>query len=100
MLDNVLETKQVINVYYPYLFQKNQFEISSLKPDENSISKYKDYNDMITFLHSKYKPELKPEQGISDIYFVLYSLRPIDFPIHVFFKLIQTSIKNPFIKLT
>jgi hypothetical protein len=98
-LDNKLETKQVINVYYPYLFQQNQIEVSLLKPNESVSDKYKDYNEMIDFLHSKYKPELKPEQGISDIYFVSYALCPIDFPIHVFFKLIQTSIKTPFIKL-
>ena len=98
-LENKLENKQVINVYYPYLFQKNKFEISMLTPEDSSIKKYKEYNDMIDFIYTKYNADLKPKQGISDIYFVCYSLRPIDFPVHVFFKLIQTSLKNPFIKL-
>ena len=42
--ENGLENKQVINVYYPYLFQHKQFELGMLNSNESSVEKYKEYN--------------------------------------------------------
>ena len=95
-----LELDHVINVYYPYLFEDGILNLEDI-PNE-SYDEYIDYNSIIDFHHAKYRehPELHiEEKGITSLYFVLYTKQYFDFPIEIFFKLVQSTMKYPYIKL-
>jgi hypothetical protein len=92
-----LEMTKVFNVYYPYLFKEGKLE-PSLFVNKEKYS-YEDYNRMIDFHHSIYKPEMIVTEGITSIYFVMYTLQPFSFPLDIFFKLFQSTRENPYIKL-
>lgn len=91
-----LEVNQTLNVYFPYLC--SQGKLKELNPDIDNSSKYDNYNNLIEFHHNIYK-KADINQGITSIFFVLYTLQPFKFPIEIFFKLIQTRLEYPFIKL-
>ena len=91
-----LEVNQTLNVYFPYLC--SQGKLKELNPDIDNSSKYDNYNNLIEFHHKIYKKSVI-NQGITSIFFVLYTLQPFKFPIEIFFKLIQTRLNYPFIKL-
>lgn len=89
-----LELSKVFNVYYPYLFKEGRFEpLNGVKTD------YREYNRMIDFHHRVYNPQFILSEGISSIYFVMYTLQPFSFPLDIFFKLFPSSKQNPYIKL-
>jgi len=97
---NKLVLENIINVYYPFLFQDKIFSIEQLKPE--FFDSYVDYNNMIDLHHKTYdesEPFHSKETGISSIYFVLYTKQPFVFPIEIFFKLMQSTIDYPYIKL-
>ena len=91
-----LEVNQTLNVYFPYIC--SQGKLKELDPAIDNSSKYVNYNNLIDFHHKIYK-KADINQGISSIFFVLYTLQPFKFPVEIFFKLIQTRIDYPFIKL-
>ena len=95
-----LEMERVVNVYYPYLFENSVFSLSDI-PNE-SHDEYIDYNEIIDFHHAKYREreDLRVEEkGIISLYFVLYTKQYFDFPLEIFFKLVQSTMKYPYIKL-
>jgi hypothetical protein len=94
--DNGLEVNQTLNVYFPYLC--SQGKLKELNPEIDNSSKYDNYNNLIDFHHKIYE-KADINQGITSIFFVLYTLQPFKFPIEIFFKLIQTRLEYPFIKL-
>ena len=91
-----LEPNQTLNVYFPYLLSDGK--LKNLDPDIDNHIKYSNYNKLIDFHHNIYKKS-DTNQGITSIFFVLYTLQPFKFPIEIFFKLIQTRLDFPFIKL-
>jgi hypothetical protein len=91
-----LELSKVFNVYYPYLFKEGRFE--PLNGMETKTD-YREYNRMIDFHHRVYNPQFILSEGISSIYFVMYTLQPFSFPLDIFFKLFPSSKQNPYIKL-
>ena len=96
ILKNKMEIEHVVNVYYPYLFEEQIFTVDQFTKE--TYDQYKEYNEMVDFHHLKYKdtPELHSEQkGITSIYFVLYTKQYFDFPIEIFFKLVQSTMKYP-----
>jgi hypothetical protein len=94
--DNGLEVNQTLNVYFPYVC--SQGKLKELNPEIDNSSKYDNYNNLIDFHHKIYE-KADINQGITSIFFVLYTLQPFKFPIEIFFKLIQTRLEYPFIKL-
>lgn len=93
---NGLEIANVFNVYYPYLFKENRLEPSLFKSQEKS---YTDYNEIMDFHHSIYKPEAILTEGVTSLYFVMYTLQPFQFPLDIFFKLFHSTSRYPYIKL-
>ena len=91
-----LEVKQTINVYFPYLCSEGK--LKELNPYEDTSEKYNEYNKLIDFHHKIFKKS-DVNQGITSIFFVLYTLQSFKFPVDIFFKLIQTRLEYPFIKL-
>ena len=93
-----LELDHTINVYFPYLFSEKNIELKDEM--ENSDAKYEKYNNMIHFHHSKYNSDISTKQkGIVSIYFVIYTKQSFLFPLDIFFKLVQSTLTYPFIKL-
>ena len=95
-----LEIEHVVNVYYPYLFEERILSPDQFKKED--YSQYNDYNETIDFHHVKYQeqPELHTEEkGITSLNFVLYTKQYFEFPIEIFFKLVQSTMKYPYIKL-
>jgi len=95
------EIGQMANVYFPYLFEKKvntSAELSALPLVE--YTQYKAYNDMIDYHHSIHQKDHLIQHGIKSIYFVLYTLQPFRFPSEMVFKMIQTDMMYPFVKLT
>ena len=95
-----LELDHVINVYYPYLFEDGILNLEDIP--NKSYDEYVDYNSIIDFHHAKYREHSDlhvDEKGISSLYFVLYTKQYFDFPIEIFFKLVQSTMKYPYIKL-
>ena len=95
-----LELDHVINIYYPYLFEDGILNLEDIPND--SYDEYVDYNSIIDFHHAKYREHSElhiDEKGISSLYFVLYTKQYFDFPIEIFFKLVQSTMKYPYIKL-
>ncbi len=94
--DQGLEISKVFNVYYPYLFKEDR-----LHPDRFIMKapNYTEYNNLMEFQHSIYKPNMILNHGIVSLYFVMYTLQPFSFPLDIFFKLYQSSPDCPYIKL-
>ena len=95
------EIGQMANVYFPYLFEKKVLttaELSALPVTE--YTQYKAYNEMIDYHHSIHQKDQLLRHGIKSIYFVLYTLQPFRFPAEMVFKMIQTDMMYPFVKLT
>ncbi len=92
-----LEMSKVFNVYYPYLFKEDKLNPSQFNPQEK-IS-YEEYNRVIDFHNSIYQPEAIVSEGITSLYFVIYTLQPFSFPLDIFFKLYESSLHTPYIKL-
>jgi len=91
-----LEVKQTLNLYFPYLC--SQGKLKELNPYQDTTDKYNDYNKLIDFHHKIYN-KTDISQGITSIFFVLYTLQSFKFPVDIFFKLLQTRLEFPFIKL-
>jgi hypothetical protein len=89
-----LEISNVFNVYYPYLFSHMYKDAKKEVP----VS-YDDYNKVIDFHHRIYSPDSILSDGITSLYFVMYTLQPFQFPLDIFFKLFQSTHKYPYIKL-
>ena len=95
-----LNINKIANVYYPYLFEEGKFSSDNFVIE--TMDEYDEYNKMIDFHHSIYnktKDTYKNASGIDSLYFVLYTKEPFNFPIDIFFKLIQSDQEYPFIKL-
>ena len=95
-----LDMPQVVNVYFPYLFEQSIFDVGEIPEDIHD--EYIDYNSISDFHHSKYKQHADlhvEEKGIASLYFVLYTKQYFDFPIEIFFKLVQSTMKYPYIKM-
>ena len=95
------EIGQMANVYFPYLFDKKV--VSSAELDAfplTEYTQYKAYNEMIDYHHSIHQNDGILRHGIKSIYFVLYTLQPFMFPSEMVFKMIQTDMMYPFVKLT
>ena len=93
------EIGQMTNVYFPYLFEKNVLSSAELEALPLTEYKYKAYNDMIDYHHSIHQKDSILRHGIKSIYFVLYTLQPFKFPAEMVFKMIQTDMMYPFVKL-
>ena len=95
------EIGQMANVYFPYLFEKKAFSVAELSQlPLTEYTQYKAYNDMIDYHHSIHQSDSLLRHGIKSIYFVLYPLQPFLFPSEMVFKMIQTDMMYPFVKLT
>ena len=94
------EIGQMTNVYFPYLFEKKVLSTAELEALPLTEYKYKAYNDMIDYHHSIHQKDSIIRHGIKSIYFVLYTLQPFKFPSEMVFKMIQTDMLYPFVKLT
>jgi hypothetical protein len=92
-----LEISKVFNVYYPYLFKEGKLEPSLFTKQDKSI--YTDYNEIMDFHHSIYKPDTILSEGVTGLFFVMYTLQPFQFPLDIFFKLFHSTVRYPFIKL-
>ena len=92
-----LEISKVFNVYYPYLFKEDR--LLPARFIQNYVSPYQEYNSLLDFHHSIYKPDAIVSDGIVSLYFVMYTLQPFQFPVDIFFKLFQSSSECPYIKL-
>ena len=92
-----LDIEHVVNVYYPYLYSEKKFNMDVI---EEGDTKYEKYNKMIHFQQVKYNKELSSKQkGVTSIYLVIYTKQKFLFPIDIFFKLMQSTLEYPFIKL-
>jgi len=95
------EIGQMANVYFPYLFEKKAFSVAELSQlPLTEYTQYKAYNEMIDYHHSIHQSDSLLRHGIKSIYFVLYPLQPFLFPSEMVFKMIQTDMMYPFVKLT
>ena len=92
-----LEISKVFNVYYPYLFKEDRLEPSRF----TKLSKldYTDYNEIVDFHHGIHKPESIVSEGITSLFFVMYTLQPFQFPLDIFFKLFHSTVEYPYIKM-
>jgi hypothetical protein len=95
-----LEPENVFNIYLPFLFQEKLFNLKNI-PNIN-YENYDNYNNLID-LHYKINKENEDlntnRMGIYSIYFVLYTKEFFNFPIDIFFKLLQSTSEYPYIKL-
>jgi hypothetical protein len=92
-----LEMANVFNVYYPYLFKEDKLQPSLFTKQKKTD--YKEYNDIMNFHHSIYKPDMILSEGVTSLYFVMYTLQPFQFPLDIFFKLFHSSLQFPYVKL-
>jgi hypothetical protein len=92
-----LEMAKVFNTYYPYLYKEGKLE-PSLFTSKEKVD-YTEYNKMIDFHQEKYDPKFIVSEGITSLYFVMYTLESFFFPLDIFFKLFQSSYQNPYIKM-
>ena len=92
-----LEMSKVFNTYYPYLFKEGRLEPSQFSPKEKTD--YQEYNRIIDFHHRIYNPKFILSEGITSLYFVMYTLQPFSFPLDIFFKLYSSTPENPYIKM-
>jgi hypothetical protein len=93
-----LELEHTINIYFPYLFSKNQN--SEIKLDEVFTDKYLKYDEMIKFQHDIFNPELATkDMGITYLNLVIYTKQSFIFPSEIFFRLFHSTKDIPLIKL-
>jgi hypothetical protein len=92
-----LELSKVFNVYYPYLFKEDRIDPARFNKEEKSV--YTDYNEIMDYHHSIYNPDAIVSEGVTSLFFVMYTLQPFQFPLDIFFKLFHSTHRYPYIKM-
>jgi hypothetical protein len=92
-----LEITNVFNVYYPYLFKEGKLDPTLFT--KQTKSEYTEYNEIMAFHHSISRPDTILSEGVTSLFFVLYTQQPFQFPLDIFFKLFHSTVKFPYIKL-
>ena len=95
----------LIKIYFPYLYKK-KIVSSKLLARGNLNSKklinanFKKYNESIDLFYKMYGNKLTYiTEGIQSIFLTIHSKEKTKYPLEIFFKLIHTNEKLPFVKL-
>jgi hypothetical protein len=97
LLSKGLEIEHNANVYFPYLFSEQKFNLDQFIP---FVDKYSKYDEMIQLQHRLFNKELATKQmGLTSMNLVLYTKQSFIFPSEIFFRLLQTTKDIPLIKL-
>ena len=98
----------LIKIYFPYLYKKKIHSLEKLRKEKNKLAretskminaKFKKYNESIDVLYSLHNKSLKYiTDGVESIFFTIHQIGSTKYSLEIFFKLIKTNKKIPFMK--
>tara|TARA_Y100000817_G_scaffold303543_1_gene285608 strand:+ start:2126 stop:7333 length:5208 start_codon:yes stop_codon:yes gene_type:complete len=106
---SVIPEELLIKIYFPYLYKKNIETMEKIKKNKRKLakdvkkladSKFQKYNKSIDVFHKLHDNSLKyMTDGIESVFFTVHQMESTKYSLEIFFKLIKTNKKIPFVKL-